>query len=300
MTERYIFHPPRKKGSVFHILIIAASTGFGIWGIWQTANAEVAPQLLIYLTPILLFLLLVPFLIYRFYALHRSQYVLERDGLTLKWGWRTETIPMDQIEWVHRAENLDTPIKLPLIRWPGSVVGRRWFTRGPTIEFLAARGDPLVVIAGDEGYYAISPLKTDAFIDTYHHLTELGSLNPLHSQDTRPTFLITQLWKQRLNLIITLAGLGLVLSLYLWTLFVIANRDDISLGFSPQGTPHQPLPSIRLILLPILYTISYIGNLVIGLFLYRRERNRRLAYFLWGSSVIIGLVFHISMYFITT
>lgn len=299
MTERYIFHPPRNKGSVFHLLIIAVLTALGIWGIWQTANAEVAPQLLMYLIPIALFLLLVPFLIYKFYALHRSQYILERDGLILQWGWRTETIPMDQIEWIHRAEDLNAPLKLPLIRWPGSVVGRRGFARGPAIEFLASRGKPLVVIAEADRYYAISPLEVDSFIDTYHHLAELGSLNPLLEQDTHPTFLITQLWKQRVNLILTLAGLGLTVSLFVWALLVIPNRQEVSLGFSPQGIPHQPLPSIRLILLPILCTISYFGNLVIGLFLYRRERNRSLAYFLWGSSLFIGLVFHISMYFIT-
>jgi hypothetical protein len=300
MTERYIFHPPRKKGSLFHLLIIATLTALGVWGIWQTANAEVAPQLLMYLIPIALFLLLVPFLIYRFYALHRSQYILERDGLILEWGWRRETIPMDQIEWIDRAEDLNASLKLPLLRWPGSVVGSRGFARGPEIEFLASRGKDLVVIAEADRYYAISPVKVDAFIDTYYHLTELGSLNPLLEQDTRPTFLITQLWKQRVNLILTLGGLGLTFSLLIWALLIIPNREEISLGFSPQGIPHQPLPSIRLILLPILYTISYFGNLVIGLFLYRREKNRPLAYFLWGSSVFIGLVFHISMAFITT
>ncbi|MFO7944047.1 MAG: PH domain-containing protein [Anaerolineales bacterium] len=300
MKERYTFHPPRKKGNIFHFLFIATLIALGIWGIWQISNAEVAPQLLVYLLPILLFLLFVPFLIYRLYALHRSQYILDRDGLILQWGWRKETIPMDHIEWVHQVEELNIQPKPPLIRWPGAVLGKRRLTRGPMIEFLASRGHSLVIISKEDQYYAISPQNVESFINTYNHLTELGSLNPLPSQDTHPAFLITQLWKRRANLMITFSGFILVLSLLVWALNIIPNREEISLGFSHQGDPHQPLPSVRLILLPILYTISYFGNLVIGLFLYRREKNRSLAYFLWGSSVFLGLVFHISMYFITT
>lgn len=298
MSERHIFHPPRSVGTTFHLILIAGLTIASIWGIWQTANAQVAPQLLLFLVPILLFLLLVPLLIYRLYALYRSRYILERDGVILQWGWRTEVLSMDQIDWIHPKDELDPPLKFPLIRWPGAILGQRRFRRGPTVEFMASQMDPLLVISGPGKYYAISPSDANRFLDTYHHLIELGSLNPLPSQATRPGLVITQLWKRRSVLILTLLGIGLTLSLLVWTLWIIPQRDQISLGFTPQGIPHEPLPSVRLILLPILLTVSTVGNLIIGLFLYHRERNRVLAYLLWGCSVLIGIIFHISMYFI--
>lgn len=273
-------------------------SGAGIWGIWQTANAEVAPQLLMYLVPIILFLILVPILSYRAYALHRSRYILDRNGIILQWGWRYETLPMDEVKWISPLEDLDASIKPPRIRWPGSVLGQRGLSQSPSVEFIAANLKQAVVIAGPDHFYVISPSRVDQFIDTFHRITELGPLNPLVSQASRPTFLITQLWKQKPILILTSIGAALLLILTILTITVIPQREQISLGFTPQGTPHRPLPSIRLILLPILYTISYTGNLVVGLFLYRREQNRQLAYLLWVSSIIVGLIFLISMFFI--
>jgi len=300
MTDRSSFDPPRRAGTIFHLLAITICILGGVWGVWRTANAEVAPQLLLYLAPILILITLFPFLIYNLYALYRSRYILDRNGLILQWGWRTETIPMNRIQWIHQASNLKPAISPPLLRWPGAILGKRKRPGHPDIEFLASTMKNPVVISTPDQVYVISPARVEEFLDAYRHLTELGSLNPLPSQAARPTFMITQLWKQRTILFLTLTGAILVFSLLIWTVIVIPQRQEISLGFTAQGVPHQPLPSVRLILLPILYTLSYIGNLVIGLFLYRREKNRSLAYLLWGSSICIGLVFHISMLYIVT
>jgi len=278
-------------------LILLLSTA-GVWGIWQTTNAQVAPELLLYLTPVLLFLSLVPILIYRLYALHRSRYVLDRDGIILEWGWRTEIIPIHKVSWISRARNLNSPPKPPLLRGPGTIVGKRSLSKDSVVEFFASSMKDPVVIATDNQYYVISPLHVDKFLEAYHHIVELGSLNPLVSQADRPTFVITQLWVRRPILILTVLGLFLALTLLIWTVVIIPNREQISLGFSPQGIPHEPLPSIRLILLPILYTLSYFGNLILGLFLYRSKENRFWAYILWGSSIFIGSVFHISLFYI--
>lgn len=299
MSESYAFHPPRRTGTIFHLVIIAGLSAAGIWGIWQTANAQVAPQLILYLAPIILFILLVPIFIYRLYALYRSRYTLQRDGIILQWGWRTEILPMDEVEWIHPGDDINTPLKPPFIHWPGAVLGNARYRRGPDVEFLASRKDPVVVISSSEKYYAISPMHQEAFIHRYQQLIELGSLHPLPSQATRPRFVITQLWKRTPILILTSLGAGLSLSLLFWSLIVIPQREQVALGFTPQGIAHDPLPSVQLILLPILNALSYVGNLLIGLFLYRRDHNRPLAYLLWGSSVLIGIVFHISMIFIT-
>ena len=193
MEERRVFYPPKRAGTIIHLLLILFFSSGGAWGIWGTSNVQVALQLLPYLALIVLFLATVPFLIYRLYALHRSEYILERGGIQLVWGWRSENIPMDQVKWIHQAEDLETPPQPPLIRWPGSVIGFRRFLRGPVVEFMASRDKGLVIIAAGEGYYAISPFQANDFVHTYNTLTELGSLSLLPIQSSRPALLFSDI-----------------------------------------------------------------------------------------------------------
>lgn len=64
-------------------------------------ETAVGPVFLRYLLLAGLCLLPLPLLVYRFRALQRAHYILERDGIRLRWGLRAEDIPMDQVDWVH-------------------------------------------------------------------------------------------------------------------------------------------------------------------------------------------------------
>jgi hypothetical protein len=257
-----------------------------------------APQLLPYLALILLFLITVPYLFYRLYALHRSAYTLERGGITLQWGWRTEILPMDQINWVYRDNDLEQAPKPPAVHWPGAVTGIRKFQRGPVVEFLASRTNQLVIISTTERYYAISPRYVDEFLATYQDLIELGSLQPLSVISIQPTRVITEISTNRVSLGLILAGLVLSSSLVIWVLQVIPSRETISLGFRPNGLPRESLDSVRLILFPILNSTAFLANLVLGLFLYRTPQNRALAYILWITGIVTALLFHLGLIFI--
>ena len=298
MNEKRVFYPPKQAGTIFHVLVILVFSSGGAWGIWGTSNAQVALRLLPYLALIVLFLITVPFLFYRLYSLHRSAYILERGGIQLFWGWRSENIPMDQVKWVYQASDLEVPPQLPWIRWPGAVVGTRRFQRGPIVEFLASDAKDLVIIAVGEGFYAISPHESAEFVQVFNVLTELGMLSPLLTESTRPALVLSEISARRPLVWILLTGALLNISLLVWTLLVIPTREGISLGFSPTGIPHQPLESVRLILFPIINTTAYLGNLVLGLFLFRNQDNRLLAYILWGGSILIALLFHLGMLFI--
>jgi hypothetical protein len=298
MEESRIFYPPKQAGVIFHLVLILIFSSGGAWGIWGTSNAEVALRLLPYLGLILLFLLTVPFLIYRLYSLQRACYELERGGIRLQWGWRSENIPMSNIKWVHRVEDLEVSPQAPIIHWPGAVIGNRRFQRGPVVEYLASSTKKLVVIAVGDGYFAISPQSVDEFIRSFRSLSELGTLSPLISESAKPALFLSEITSQRPLLVIFLVGGLLNISLLIWTLLVIPTRDSISLGFSPLGHPREGLESVRLILFPIINTTAYLGNLFLGLFLFRNEVNRFLAYVLWGGSILVALIFHLGMVFI--
>ncbi|MFL7812564.1 MAG: PH domain-containing protein [Anaerolineales bacterium] len=295
MDRRVVFYPPRRTGTILHILFMVLASGAGIWGIYGVTSVQMAPQLLPYLALIFLFLAALPYLIYRLYGLQRSSYTLERGGVSLRWGWRSERLPMDQIKWVHRVEDLEIPPQPPALHWPGAVTGVRRFQRGPEVEYLAARLKGLVIIAAGSRYFAISPSYPDQFIASYQELIELGTLAPLGAESIRPTLVLSEISHNRQILALILAGGILTISLLLWTLLIIPGRATISLGFDPDGLPRAALESVRLILFPVINTTAYLANLILGLFLYRNPENRGLAYILWGGSILIALLFHIGL-----
>lgn len=298
MEEKYTFYPPKQTGTIIHLLLMLTFSAAGGWGIWGVSNAEVAPQLLPFIALIVLFLATVPYLIYTLYSLHRSEYILARGGIQLHWGWRSESLSMDQVDWIYRVEDLETAPHLPIIHWPGAVTGVRRFLRGPEVEYMASRTKGLIIIAAGDKYYAISPALIDEFLSTYYELTEMGAISPIPSESVQPALILSEVFKIKPILGIIISGGVLTISLLIWTLLAIPNREFVFLGFTPEGVPHENLDSVRLVLFPILNTTAYLANLVLGLFLYRNHENRLLAYLLWSSSILVAILFHIGMVFI--
>lgn len=299
VNEDFTFYPPKRTGIIFHLISIAILTLLGAWGLWQAVHASVGPIFLIYLSPFLIALPLVPFLIYRLNNLENASYTLERDSLRLRWGLRVEAIPMINIQWIRPSSDLQQSLRLPALRWPGSVLGTRRFPGGKTvIEFLAAQSRDLLVIATPNRFFAISPANADEFLQAYQHFTELGSLLPPTPQSVHPTILVTRLWQNRpARYLILLGGLS-TLGVLIWVSLAIPELEQVNLGFTPSGSPRPPIPSIRLMLLPILGSFAYLVNLFLGLAFFRRPETQPLAYLLWCTSIIVSIFFMAAVYFI--
>ena len=299
MNGEYVFYPPRRNGLIFHLVAITLLTLGGGWALWQAVNSSVGPTFIFYLLPFLIALPIVPFLIYRLNNLDNASYALERDSLSLRWGLRLEVIPMMDVQWIRPAGDLQESLRLPPIRWPGAVLGTRRLSGGRiTIEFLAAHSRDLLVIATSKQFYAISPANPSEFLLAYQHFTELGSLLPPAPRSVYPTILISRAWRDRLSRTLIFLGFLLGLGVLIWVSLVIPNMDQVSLGFLPDGTPKVPIPSIRLMLLPILNGFIFLVNFFIGLAFFRREATKPLAYLLWGASVVVSILFLVALYFI--
>ncbi len=65
---------------------------------------QVGLRFFLYLSVFLLAGALVPWLGYRMYALSRSAYILEREGIQIQWGLRLEDIPMTDVLWARPLE----------------------------------------------------------------------------------------------------------------------------------------------------------------------------------------------------
>lgn len=303
MLTRYEFRPRRTAGMIFHLGAIAILAAFAGWGLWQASLTDNGLVFVLSLLPALVAVSIVPLLAYRFQALRSAFYLLDRDGITLRWGLRSEEIPSNSVLWVRQAAELDFKLPLPWMRWPGAVIGTHGRAGGTSVEFMASEASQLVLIATPKGLYAISPADPAAFLSTYHRLTELGSISPLKARSVYPTSLLARLWRRRMARYLLLAGLVINLLLLAWVILVAPVRGQVILGFQRGG---EPLPAIQLLLLPVLSSVFFILDFVGGLFFFRRgvlliatptgagtprAPNMVLAYLLWGSGLITALLF---------
>ena len=288
----------------FHIIAILGLLGAGAWGLYQVASAGIGFSFLFYLGLPILAIVVVPLLAYRLYALWTAYYILERDGIRLRWGLRLEDIPMTAVAWVHSVSELEGRLPLPLLRWPGAVVGMRHFSAGRTlqgarlVEYLAGSASRLVLIGAGERAFGLSPADPIGFLYAYERLTELGSLTPLQARSVYPTFLLGRAWHSRPVRGLMLSSWILSLVLLTWISLAIPGRDQVHLGFRADGSPGDLVPAARLMLLPVLEGLMILVNFFLGLFFYRREESQYLSYLLWGSSVIVAFLFLLGAYFI--
>jgi hypothetical protein len=297
VNESFTFHPPTRTGIIFHLICIAVLIGGGGFSLYKIAYTDIGPAFAIFLLPILLVIPSAPFLIYRLISLNNAAYTLERDSIRLQWGLRVEVIPTNTILWAQRASDLTETIRYPLIRWPGSVLGTRRLG-GTPVEYMASTRRDLIMVATYERAYAISPSDPDAFLQAYQRLTEMGSLIPSQAQSVHPTFLLARAWHTPLTRYLILSSILLSLILVTWVSMVAPELPEVSLGFLPTGDPRESIAGIRLMLLPVLNTIFWVFNFLFGLFLFRREGQRPLAYLLWGNSVLVAGLFLVAVYFI--
>jgi len=268
--DQLVYEPDRRLGFIFHFSAISVLIIFSSWGTWNAARSSLGLVFLLYLIPSLVSFILIPLLAYRWYCLMGAYYQLDRDGMRLRWGLRIEDIPMDAVTWISLSTALKRKLPLPWLRWPGAVLGMRHTGDGEKVEFLSSRSNQLVVIATRTQLFTISPDEPEIFMQTFQHLMELGSLSPITAQSLHPSFLLARIWRVRSARLLILAGLLLNIILVVWVSLVIPNRSTILLGFATSG---DPVPSVRLLLIPLISGFFFLVDLLLGIFLFRRDAD---------------------------
>jgi hypothetical protein len=294
------FPPSRRRGLLVHGVIIALLAALSVWAFLNLSRAPVGPTIILYLLVILAALPPLPFFSYRAYALLRADYVLDRDSLAFYWGLRVEDIPLTDIEWIRPASDLSTPLRPPTFRLAGGFLG---VTRHPdlgAVEFIASTRHNLLLVATAKRTYAISPEDAVSFLAAFRRATELGSLLPAEPISQYPSFLLVRAWDNLTARFLWLSGLLLNLGLVAWVFFLVPAVNQVSLGFDPSGAPLEPVPSIRLVLLPLLSALLFTAGVIAGLFFYREKKQQPLAIIVWISSTLTSLLFLLAVFFIVT
>jgi hypothetical protein len=286
MKETLTFLPRRTPGILLHVaFLILILGGFGVL-VWLAFHQTGGGLLVLYLLGALLLLGLLPVVGYRGYALLHAVYRLERDGLRVQWGLRSEDIPLTEVEWVRRASDLQVPLKLPFFSTLGAILGAAEHPDLGRIEFIASSVEDLVVIATMNKVLCLSPEDTDEFIDRFQRALEMGSLTPIKANSTVPAVYLRGVFADRFARVLIPAGLGLTLVLLIIVSLSIPNQPTLSMGYSPQGGLLEPVASVRLLLLPVLCAFLYIIGTIGGAYFFRRVETRSVSYLFWAGGVV--------------
>ena len=294
------FPPPKRRGLIIHGFMLFVLTIIAILGFVNLSGAEVGPTFLISLLVSLAAFTPIPFFVYRAYALWRADYHMDRDSLAIHWGLREEDIPLTDIEWIRPANDLTHPLTLPSLPLPGGVLGMRRHPDLGMVEFLAADRKKLLLIATAKRIFVISPNDPAALAHTFARATELGSISPAEAKSVYPSFVVAQAWESGLARYLWLSALFLNLGLFIWASLIIPSTPRVALGPQFMGSALETVPSSQLILFPVASLLLSVAGWIAGLYFYRWDRERILAFIVWGSSTLASLLFLLAVLFIIT
>lgn len=293
-----MFAPPRRRGLIIQSAAALILLAAGLASLFLAAGLPVGSGFVLISLLGFFFLAPLPVLFYRIYALTASEYTLEREGLRLRWGLRAEDIPILQIEWVRPASDLVLPLPRPRLCWPGALLGTVNVPELGPVEFLAADPDRLLLIATPARIFAISPDNPSAFLKAFRRAFEMGSIGTLPARSARPATSLRRIWHDPVARVLTGGGLVLSLLVFLAVGLGVGSRSEVSLGFSPDRQPLDPVPSSQALLLPFLAGAAFAFDFFVGLFFYRRRSQPTLAYICWLGGLATPLIFLIAAWFI--
>jgi len=295
MAEKQEFQPSRTTGIVLHVLILVVLLAGITLLVILAFSQPVGWSLILYLLGALALVALLPIVAYRGYALLHAAYTLERDGLRVRWGLRSEDLPMTEVLWVRQAVDLVQPLKLPRFSMPGALLGASNHGELGRVEFIASSAADLVIVSAINKTLILSPEDPEDFTNRFQRVIEMGSLSPIGAHTAVPTAFFNQVFKDRLARMLIPLGIGLALLLLVVTSIMVPFRQMVSLGYDRSGTPLEPVQSSRLLLLPIIGVVFNFFDLITGLFAYRRLETRLIGYLLWGAGVLTSVLLFIAV-----
>lgn len=276
---------------VFFLLVTAGIVILMI----QMFTRPVGWLMALYLIGSLLLITLLPLIAYRGYALLHGSYTIERDGLRVRWGLRSEDVPLTEVMWVREAADLVVPLRLPRFSMPGAILGGSRHPELGQLEFIASDRSSLVIVSSFDKTLILSPEDPVDFTQRFQRIIEMGSLAPIAAHTAVPAAFFNQVFKDRLGRVLVPVSASLSILLMLVTSLLIPFREVVSLGFDRMGLPLEAVPSSRLLLLPVIGLAMNLVDLIGGFYVYRRPDTRVTAYFLWAAGIVTSILLLIAV-----
>lgn len=280
----YVYLPSKRKGFLFIISTSVFLVIVSIFLLVKANQAEVQSTSLLLRVAVLISSGLLIWLLYESFVLMTMKYTLLREKLVLQWGFRREEIPANLIEWVKPASQLNDSLQVPLMHIPGLIANHQRIHGVNAIDYAATEIENLVLVATPTQVYVISPIEINAFLDQFHRMNELGSLEQVNAKSVRFSTFWARIWQDRIARLLILLSFLLVLALFAFVLTTSIGRSSII------WEGGESVPSTRLLLLPILNFVLWLLALMTGSYFFLRQTVPVLTvYILWGFSIITSL-----------
>ncbi len=281
--ESFTYAPSRWKGILFMLFTCSVLAFLEIFLMRYFREAEIGINFFLLLIALIILGVPLVFLLYRFYSLLFSYYRLERDGLHIQWGLRSEVIPLNAIEWIRSPAEMNEDVPWSVLPMPGAYLGTVSAGEHITYEFLASDMGKMLFIGTSRFIYVISPKDPAGFITGFERILQMGALSNIRWTTSRPANWLLEAWRNKGGRICTILSILIQIALYIWVGTHFENVKTIPLTFSPTGAPLEELPTINILTIPLSATAIWLIGTVMGLWIFQKKSDRQTAEFLWGA-----------------
>lgn len=292
------FPPNRRNGFIVASILILILVGLVIFSSINILQGEVDIRLGISLLVLFGSIFLLFLIGSRTYGLYTARYTIDRDYLLIDWGLRKEKIPLSDIEWMRGQAESQQKFPLPLIRFPGQILGSVFDHNFGTIEYFASEVSTLIFIGTSKRILAISPNEPNRFINTFNRQVEMGSLEKSGGRSENANLVFLEILRSDLNRIVLFLIFFLNIGIMVWVTYLAPKLNLVSLGFGADLTPLEPVAGSQIILIPILSWILSLFSFFLGMVLYQFNEKRNLAKMLWMSNLSTTFLLILSIFFL--
>ena len=296
--NEYLFSPGRAAGLTLLIFLALVLIAINLFFFYLFSHQQPGPIFFLTFIVSVGFLIPVAIVLYRIYGLIASRYQITRSAILLKWGLRSETIPLSDINWIRRPEEMTVEVPWPPLPMPGAYVGSVRTDDQSAIDFMASDVNKMIFIGTTDQIYGISPSDPELFFQGFERVLQMGTLSDAERMTIRPADWVTASYGNRIARYSLFLSLILLLLLSLWIGFRITATETVRLGFTAAGTPNRPIPARNILILPVLAAVFWLVNLIFGIQLYKSQSLRRSAELLWAGSPLILFCFLIAGFLI--
>ena len=288
----FTYAPSRGKGILF-LSAACAVLGFLESSLLKWFDiSHIDLRFFLVLIAMIIFAVPLAFLLYRLYSLIFSYYRLERDGLHIQWGLRSEVIPLNAIEWIRSPREMTEDVPWSVLPMPGAYLGTVPVGEQMTFEFLASDMGKMLFLGTSRYIYAISPRSPEKFMTGFERILQMGTLTNVPWTTARPAGWLLDAWNNRYGRLFTLLSLGFLVILYIWSGLHFQDGAAIGRVFAAEVRPGQEfreavprsLPVMRMQILPVAGTVIWIFGTILGLWFYQQKAYRRAAELMWGAA----------------
>ncbi|HNY83773.1 MAG TPA: PH domain-containing protein [Anaerolineaceae bacterium] len=279
------YAPDRRKGLRVIFSLAGLIALLIIFLIFRSTIETDATFFLVWVVAGVFLLIPLALLLYRAYALITTSYTLTQNSLELRWGLRRELIPLNQIEWARPLSDFQSQLPLPWFRLPGSIFTARNIKGLGTVQFISTDSAKVVLVHTEPQTFVISPRDLTGFAQQFNRYAELGQRDITQAVSETLKSVWTETWRDQRARTLIRVGLVMVGVTWLTAIGVMAVFPEII------WVDLTTVPSSRLILLALLASLVWLGDLWTGLFFYLRGTViKLLIYCIWGASILTSTI----------